>query len=146
MVKITVLIENTVGLPAGLAGEWGLALLVEKAGTKVLFDTGERGNILANAAALGINLQEVDALVMSHGHYDHSGGMRDFLRLRGRLPVYIHPDFFSLHYGSLPRPHYIGVPFRQEELESLGADFIVEQEPQQIAPGLWVSGEVPRKT
>ncbi|MDQ0286930.1 7,8-dihydropterin-6-yl-methyl-4-(beta-D-ribofuranosyl)aminobenzene 5'-phosphate synthase [Desulfofundulus luciae] len=146
MVKITVLSENTVGLPLGLSGEWGLALLVETAGTKVLFDTGERGNILANAAALGINLQEVDALVMSHGHYDHSGGMRDFLRLRGRLPVYVHPDFFALHYVSQPREQYIGVPFRQEELESLGADFIFEQEPQQIAPGLWVSGEVPRKT
>ncbi len=146
MVKITVLSENTVGLPNGLIGEWGLALLVETAGTKILFDTGERGNLLANAAALGINLREVDALVMSHGHYDHTGGMRDFLRLRGRVPVYVHPDFFALHYGAPPREHYIGVPFRRKELESLGADFIFEQEPQQIAPGLWVSGEVPRRT
>lgn len=146
MVKITVLSENTVGIPSGLTGEWGLALLVETAGAKILLDTGERGNILANAAALQVNLREVDALVMSHGHYDHSGGMRDFLRLRGEVPVYVHPDFFSPHYSARPREQYIGVPYCRKELESLGARFVWERNPRQIAPGLWISGEVPRQT
>ncbi|MCL6448996.1 MAG: MBL fold metallo-hydrolase [Armatimonadetes bacterium] len=144
--KITVLSENTVGVTAGLTGEWGLAMLVEWAGKKILFDTGERGALVENAAALGVDLQSVDALVISHGHYDHTGGMRAFLRRRGRLPVYAHPGFFAPHYGSLPREHYIGVPFCREELASLGADFIFKREPQEIIPGLWISGEVPRKT
>ncbi|MBE3588502.1 MAG: MBL fold metallo-hydrolase [Thermoanaerobacteraceae bacterium] len=145
-VKIAVLVENTVGVPTGITGEWGLALLVETGGKKVLFDTGTRGHVVGNAAAMGVDLRSVDALVMSHGHYDHSGGMRDFLSLRGRLPVYIHPDFFAPHYGAMPHEHYIGVPFCRAELESLGAEFIPVREPREIAPGLWVSGEVPRKT
>ncbi|MEW6426098.1 MAG: MBL fold metallo-hydrolase [Bacillota bacterium] len=76
--KITVLSENTVGAPAGLTGEWGLAMLVEWAGKKILFDTGERGALVENAAALGVDLQSVDALVISHGHYDHTGGCAPF--------------------------------------------------------------------
>ncbi|MBO8129777.1 MAG: MBL fold metallo-hydrolase [Peptococcaceae bacterium] len=146
VLKITVLSENTAGVPLGLTGEWGLALLVETGGVRILFDTGERGHLLTNAAALGADLKSVDALVMSHGHYDHAGGMQAFLRLRGRLPVYAHPDFFTSHYGALPKAHYIGVPFCREELESSGAKFIFTREPREIAPGIWVSGEVPRKT
>jgi 7,8-dihydropterin-6-yl-methyl-4-(beta-D-ribofuranosyl)aminobenzene 5'-phosphate synthase len=145
-VKITVLCENTVGVPAGLVGEWGLAMLVEAAGKKILFDTGEQGAVINNAAALGVDLRAVDALVMSHGHYDHAGGMRALLRYRGRLPVYLHPDFFIPRYSSKPREHYIGVPYRREELESLGANFAFSREPLEIVPGVWFSGEVPRKT
>ncbi|WP_027718787.1 MBL fold metallo-hydrolase [Desulfovirgula thermocuniculi] len=146
MVKVTVLVENTVGLPTGLVGEWGLALLVEKEGRAILFDTGGRGNIVANARALGVDLKKVEALVLSHGHFDHTGGMRDFLLARGRLPVYVHPAFFALHYSAQPRERYVGVPFRRAELESLGAEFREVREPVEILPGLWVSGEVPRKT
>lgn len=146
VLEITVLSENTVGAPLGLAGEWGLAMLVETAGKKFLFDTGERGALLENAAALGVGLASVDALVMSHGHYDHSGGMQAFLRLRGRLPVYAHPDFFTFHYDNRGKPRYIGVPFCKEALTSLGADFILTHEPRELTPGVWISGEIPRKT
>ncbi len=145
-IKITVLCENTVGMPAGLVGEWGLAMLVEAAGKKIMFDTGEQGMVISNAAALGVDLLAVDALVMSHGHYDHAGGMRAFLRYRGRLPVYLHPDFFMPRFSSMPREHYVGVPYRREDLSSLGADFVFSREPVEIAPGVWFSGEVPRKT
>lgn len=144
--KITVLSENTVGVPLGLAGEWGLALLVETPEAKILFDTGEQGFAVANAAVLGVDLSTVDALVLSHGHYDHTGGLKSFLRLRGRIPVHAHPDVFALHYVSLAQERYIGIPFRRVELESLGADFVFVSEPKEIAPGLWVSGQVPRRT
>lgn len=145
-VKVTVLCENTVGKPGGLLGEWGLALLLEVGGQKVLFDTGEQGSVLHNAAALGVDLDAVDLLVMSHGHYDHSGGMRAFLRRRGRVPVYLHPDFFVPRYSSRPSRRFIGVPFRPEDLMSLGADFVFSREPLEILPGVWFSGEVPRIT
>ncbi len=146
VLEITVLSENTVGAPLGLAGEWGLAMLVETAGKKFLFDTGERGALLENAAALGVGLKSVDALVMSHGHSDHSGGMQAFLRLRGKLPVYAHPDFFASHYGNPDKPRYIGVPFCKEALANSGADFILTHGPREIIPGVWVSGEIPRRT
>lgn len=145
MLKITVLSENTVG-SLGLAGEWGLSMLLETAGNKILFDTGERGGLLGNAAILGVDLKSVDALIMSHGHYDHSGGMQAFLRLRGRLPVYVHPDFFASHYGNPEKPRYAGVPFCKEELTSSGAEFIFTREPMEIVPGVWISGEIPRRT
>ena len=145
-VKITVLSENSVGASLGLCGEWGLALLLETAGKRILFDTGEQGHLVTNADALGIELRTMDALVLSHGHYDHTGGMRAFLRRRGHLPVYAHPGIYSLHYKSLPHDQYIGVPYCREELTGLGAEFVFTSEAEEIMPGLWVSGEVPRKT
>ncbi|HIE11838.1 MAG TPA: MBL fold metallo-hydrolase [Desulfotomaculum sp.] len=144
--KITVLSENTVGAPLGLVGEWGLALLVETPDAKLLFDTGEQGFAVANAAALGIDLKTVDAVVLSHGHYDHTGGLKSFLRLRGRIPIYAHPDVFALRYAALHQERYIGIPFRRAEIESLGAEFVFVTGPKEIAPGLWVSGQVPRRT
>ncbi|MFZ5647411.1 MAG: MBL fold metallo-hydrolase [Bacillota bacterium] len=141
---ITVLSENTVGSTMGLTGEWGLSLLVETAGKKILFDTGERGNLVANAKALKIDLGSVDALVVSHGHYDHTGGMAAFLNLRGRLPVYAHPGLFALHHSSPDNPRYIGIPFNRGELEKMGAEFILTKDPAEIFKGIWLSGEIPR--
>lgn len=144
--KVTVLVENTVGVSLGLIGEWGLAMLLDWAGRKILFDTGEQGNLLDNAARLGVDLTSVDTLVMSHGHYDHTGGLMAFLSQRGRLPVYAHPELFAQHYSQNPKDRYIGVPFSQEELISSGADFIFTQEPVEIAQDLWISGQIPRRT
>lgn len=144
--KVTVLVENTVGAPLGLVGEWGLALLIETPEARILLDTGAQGHVVDNAALLGVDLRTVDALVLSHGHYDHTGGLKAFLAVRGRLPVYAHPRLFDLHYSTAPQKHYIGVPFRLAELKSLGADFVWVGEPREIAPGLWVSGKVPRRT
>lgn len=144
--KLTVLCENTVGVPHGIVGEWGLSIFIEVNGKKILFDTGERGNLLNNATVLGIDLKSVGALVLSHGHYDHTGGIRAFLQYRGRLPVYAHPGLFASHYKSPEKPQYIGVLYRKEALESLGADFIFVRESFEVTPGVFISGEVPRKT
>jgi len=146
LVRITVLSENTVGIPAGVVGEWGLALLVETAGRAILFDTGSRGHAVDNAKVLGADLSAVEALVMSHGHFDHAGGMQAFLRWRGRLPVYAHPDFFAAHYSSGPSDKYVGVPFERGELVAAGADFVFTAQPREVLPGIWLSGEVPRRT
>jgi len=82
-VQITVLKDNQATRP-GLAPGHGLALLVEAAGTRVLFDTGPDETVLANAAALGLRLYPLDAIVLSHGHTDHTGGWRRCWKWRGR--------------------------------------------------------------
>lgn len=126
--KITILVENTVGVPAGVIGEWGLAMLLDFGDEKILIDTGEQGNIVGNAGTLGIDLHQIDRVVLSHGHYDHTGGLIEFLKERGKVPVYAHPEIFSGHYGPVfngAGNKYIGVPFRLEQLASAGAEFLL---------------------
>ncbi|MDD2553981.1 MAG: MBL fold metallo-hydrolase [Desulfotomaculaceae bacterium] len=143
--KFAIISENTVGTSRGIMGEWGLSIYIEAGGMKVLFDTGESGVLLNNANMLGIDLQAVEAMVLSHGHYDHTGGMRSFLRCRGTLPVYAHPGLFACHCRTPEKPRYIGIPYRKELLQSLGAEFVFVKEPLEITPGVFISGEVPRK-
>lgn len=145
--QVTVLVENSVGRTLPIFGEHGLSLWVEYEGRKVLFDTGQRGAVVSNAALLGIDLKAVDAVVLSHGHSDHTGGLREVLEFIGRkVPVYAHPDLFAPHRVSSPWDRYVGVPFAREELEAAGAEFVWVREPRELFPGFWLSGEVPRKT
>lgn len=147
--KVTVLVENTVGVSKGLVAEWGLALLLDFGDERILLDTGEQGNIVNNARALDIDLGQVDKLVLSHGHYDHTGGLLEFLKSKGPIPVYAHPELFMEHYVrnfSGQREYYRGVPYRPEQLESAGANFIWQRGPIKIRSDLWLSGEIPRNT
>ncbi|HZK54825.1 MAG TPA: MBL fold metallo-hydrolase [Desulfosporosinus sp.] len=145
--KVTILVENTVGVSLGLLSEWGLSMLLDFGDERLLFDTGEQGSLISNAHILGHDLLHIDRVILSHGHYDHTGGLFKFLQYRGRVPVYAHPDLFNGHYGRrLNGPKYLGVPFRQEQLESAGAEFHWHKEPVELRPGLWLSGEIPRKT
>lgn len=78
----------------GLAGEHGLSILVEACGKRVLFDTGRDGSFLGNARALGIDLSGLDAVVLSHGHYDHGGGLGALYEALGaRPPLYAGAGF-----------------------------------------------------
>ena len=72
--QITVLVENTAGL-SGALGEHGLAFWLERAAWRVLFDTGAGTALQGNADKLGVDLTRADAIVLSHGHYDHTGGL-----------------------------------------------------------------------
>ena len=92
--RVTVLIENTARGPDILA-QHGLSYWIEHDGHRVLFDTGQ-GNVLAgNAYKLGISLRESDALVLSHGHYDHAGGAAEALNIAPSMTVYAHPAAFE---------------------------------------------------
>jgi len=147
--KVTVLVENTVGVSIGVVAEWGLAMLLDFGDERILLDTGEQGNIVKNARALDIDLGQVDKLILSHGHYDHTGGLMEFLKSKGPIPVYAHPELFMGHYvldSSSQEEYYRGVPFRLEQLESAGANFIWQKEPIKIRSDLWLSGEIPRHT
>lgn len=145
--RVTVLVENTVGRTLPISGEHGLSLWVEFGGHKLLFDTGQRGAVVSNAFRLGVDLRTAEAVVLSHGHSDHTGGLRDVIEFIGRpTPVYAHPDIFSGHRVSSPADRYIGIPFCREELETAGADFVLVKQPVELFPGFWLSGEVPRRT
>lgn len=85
--KITTLIDNAV-YGHVLQAEHGLSLYIESEQHKILFDTGQSDLFVRNAETLGIDLKEVDTLVLSHGHYDHTGGLRTFLKLNTKAKVY----------------------------------------------------------
>lgn len=92
--KLTVLMENT-ACREDLTAEHGLSLYVEACGKKILFDAGQTAAFADNAEKLGVDLSQVDIMILSHGHYDHSGGIRRFLELNKTAPVYLHRRAFA---------------------------------------------------
>jgi len=146
---ITTLSENTTVRAAFLA-EWGLSILVEVEGLRVLLDTGRGIALTYNADALGINLSQIDKIVLSHGHVDHTGGLREVLsRMKKEVEVIAHPDIWAAKYMRHPvekRHIYIGIPFQREELESLGASFTLTREPLWITENIVTTGEIPMVT
>lgn len=96
---ISVLAENTSGDPA-LGSEHGLSLLIETRQHRILFDTGASGLFAENAAKMGLDLSGVDTAVLSHGHYDHGGGIKTFFALNSRAKLYIHSRAFEPHYAN----------------------------------------------
>jgi 7,8-dihydropterin-6-yl-methyl-4-(beta-D-ribofuranosyl)aminobenzene 5'-phosphate synthase len=149
--RITTLSENTtLARPRGLLGEWGLSILVEVDDLKVLLDTGQSISTVHNADVLGIELSQIDKIVLSHGHYDHTGGLRKVLRrMRKEVEIMAHPDAWDAKYGYNPAENYsmyIGVPFQREELESLGAVFKLTDEPVWLSDNMVTSGEIPMTT
>ena len=103
--KITVLAENTAR--GDLPFEHGLSLYIEARGKKILFDTGQSSLFAENAEKLGVDLTAVDFAVLSHGHYDHGGGIKRFLEINKTAPVYLTKGAFAPHYNAAGR--YIGI-------------------------------------
>ena len=142
-IKITTLSENTAN--HGFIAEWGLSILVEVDGTKILMDTGWGFSAVYNAQLMGIDFDTIDMIVLSHGHRDHTGGLRDILRRR-QAPVNViaHPDIWASKYArSDKRDEFSGVPFSREALESAGARFNLSKEPVHISNNVMTTGEIP---
>ena len=123
--KITTLIENMPDDDGELAFEHGLSLYIEFAGKKLLFDTGQTGEFLTNARKLGKSAADVDYMVVSHGHYDHSGGVMSMMEELGKvesageneqtgqesstphpIPMYVGAEFFDKKYKHLSDGSY----------------------------------------
>ncbi|RLC94555.1 MAG: MBL fold metallo-hydrolase [Chloroflexi bacterium] len=149
--RITTLSENTAqAMPRGLLGEWGLSVLVEADGNTALLDAGQNVSAANNGEILGINWQKIGSIVLSHGHYDHTGGLRRVLgRIRKQVNIIAHPDAWDAKYAHIPQVNYsayIGIPFQRQELESLGANFILTREPTWLSESIVTSGEIPMTT
>lgn len=109
--KITCLAENT-SHTEGIGAEHGLSLFIETEKNNILFDTGQTGLFAENAEKLGISLDTVNMVFISHGHYDHTGGLLRFVDINKTAPVYIHKKAFEAHwhtYDDGTPPRYIGI-------------------------------------
>jgi 7,8-dihydropterin-6-yl-methyl-4-(beta-D-ribofuranosyl)aminobenzene 5'-phosphate synthase len=146
--QITTLSENTAGR-MGLLAEWGLSILIEADGCKILLDTAQGLSAAYNAITLGIDLSQIDKIVFSHGHLDHTGGLLYILKMiKGKVEVIAHPDIWALKYArrSEQMVDYIGMPFPREAAETLGASFNLTKEPAWISENIVTSGEIPMIT
>jgi 7,8-dihydropterin-6-yl-methyl-4-(beta-D-ribofuranosyl)aminobenzene 5'-phosphate synthase len=152
-IKITTLAENTAEL--GYLAEWGLSMLIEAEGKKVLFDTGMGIAAVHNAQLFDIDLAAIDKIVLSHGHRDHTGGLREILmRMKKEVEIIAHPDIWASKYsspgiwakksgrGKSPE-QFAGLPFRRELLENLGARFNLTRKSVRLAPNFLTTGEIP---
>lgn len=130
-------------------GEWGFAALVEADGRRILFDTGARPDtVLRNAETLGIDLRTVTDVVLSHHHDDHVGGL---MTLREAVVGQSPGALATVHVGAgMFAPRRIdgrdvnSMITIKAAFERTGGKFVVHDKPTELAPGIWVTGPVPR--
>lgn len=148
-VKLTVIIDNYV-LGSGLKAEHGWSILIEEGRERILFDCGQTSQVIENAKALNINLDSIDKIILSHGHYDHTGGLLDILKaINKSINVYAHPDIFEEKYISENnnlKKRYIGIPKQKSIFEENGAKFILNKEPIRLNHHIYLTGQIPRVT
>ncbi len=152
MMNLTVVCENTVTRP-GFIGEHGFAAFIETEGGTILFDTGQGFSLVHNLLRLQKPFTKVTHLVLSHGHYDHTGGLLGFLGIKGPCTVLAHPDVLKERFrmmavvpGGEEKPVSIGIPWQESFLVSRGARFQWIERWHEIVPGVFLTGIVPRRT
>jgi len=135
--KITALIDNKA--PKNLKSEHGLSLLAEFGGRTYLLDTGATNAFASNAKALGVDLSKVDAAVLSHAHYDHSGGYNAFFAANSSAKVFLRDSSRERCYLKLgPFREYVGIP--KGILDKCANRFEYVSENAEIADGVWLIG------
>lgn len=124
--KITVLTENTRLKNSDLIAEHGISLFIEKNGYKILFDTGgPQESAIKNASKLGIDLSKIDAVVISHGHDDHTGGILKFFQINHKAQVYLKKEALGSYYSRRPEGEkYIGIDSKIAEKYSERLHFV----------------------
>jgi len=143
MNKIICVVDNKALKGTNHKTEHGLAFWIETEYGTVLFDTGQTTDVLShNMSLLNLNVRDIDALAISHAHYDHTGGLEAVLPKHTNLPVYANADVFrpkySLHDGNYDMS---GFELSREDYEQR-ADWHLSSEPIEIFPSLWTTGEI----
>jgi 7,8-dihydropterin-6-yl-methyl-4-(beta-D-ribofuranosyl)aminobenzene 5'-phosphate synthase len=151
--RALVLCENTVSGNTGAVAEHGWSAWLETPAGSFLFDTGFGNTLTNNAAHFKVPLQDAQAILISHHHSDHTGGLLTALRAirnepeRPSVPVYAHPDLFKdSFYNRKGKLGFVGLPHKRGALEMAGADFRLDTGWREIASGVYMTGEVPRRT
>jgi 7,8-dihydropterin-6-yl-methyl-4-(beta-D-ribofuranosyl)aminobenzene 5'-phosphate synthase len=147
-VRITVLVEDR-SSRGDLIAEHGLSLWVEADGLRILFDTGQSGAFLSNAHVLGVAAERPDALVLSHGHYDHTGGLPFLSGDHEPARLYLHPAAVTPRYSRRPSasPKPIGMPSASAAaINRMGRRVVWTNEPTRISDHVGVAGPIPRNT
>ncbi|MGE4299133.1 MAG: MBL fold metallo-hydrolase [Desulfovibrionaceae bacterium] len=146
MLRITTLVENSQGEHKGLIHEHGLCFHIEVNGHCLLFDTGQTDALIRNAAQLRIDLGAVRQVALSHGHYDHSGGLRSLAAWVSGFEVVTGQGFFNEKYGALgPAHEYLGNDFDAPWLADNGLAHTTLAAPvRELAPGLFALTDFPR--
>lgn len=146
-ITAAVLVENTVSV-SELKAEHGLSVFIKTEYGNILWDTGQSPLFIENASKMGIDLQSIDHVALSHGHYDHTGGLDSLITLNPRVHVHGHPDMFKQRY-SRSRTNWtsviqVGSPIVQESVEKSCQSLKLERQMSEVLPGVFLTGEIPR--
>ena len=142
--KVTTLCDNNIGHGSkNLIGEHGLSFFIESDHRHILFDTGQNLAIANNAEVLGIDLACIDTVVLSHGHYDHSSGLKSLINCNTHFTLHAHPDVFGPKLRGAGKKHkYIGISIDRQALENRGIKIQLDKDPVPLAPGVTTTGEI----
>lgn len=153
--RVMTLAENLVQM-GGLQGQWGLSFLIELTDArgrsrKVVFDTGnDKAPLMHNIRRLKVDLSDIDCIVLSHGHGDHTVATVEMVEAAGSMKVYAHPHLFlpRFYVDRHGRRTRGGVPEGEgiAEIEGAGGEVVLTPEPLEVVPGLWTTGQIPRVT
>ncbi len=143
-IRVSILSDNVASAPAFM-GEHGLSIMIETPNGSVLFDCGQSDVAVRNARILGIDLQKVECIALSHGHYDHTAGLLHVLLETGRKKVFAHPDaFLPRFFQAGPIKRYIGIPFNDAAVRSSCEELMLSKEQVELISGVYLTGEIER--
>ncbi|MBM7556376.1 MBL fold metallo-hydrolase [Halanaerobacter jeridensis] len=140
-VEITLVVENSV-YKSQLLAEHGLSFWIDYDDSSYLFDTGQGQVLTHNLKTLNLNISELSGVLLSHGHYDHAGGLSAILEQQPEVPVYGHPDLFLPKYSQNTAGEvFRGFAMTKDEINNFNPNTDLTA----VQSGLWLTGEVPRK-
>lgn len=134
--EVIILLENSVEHNSSLLSRHGLSLYIDTGKEKLLFDTGPDDTFVHNAQELGVDLSQVDMLVISHAHHDHGGGLEAFLEINSKARVFISPYVLGEYYAQRGENEYQYIGLDQRVLEAGRERITYIQENREIAPGI----------